>query len=161
MSRIRRYSAVVAAVLAASAGAAVPAVAQGEEQCRWEIDITLSPGLSAEPTSGVFHSGGETGPITCGNRTGKIGNDGRYGTAGPVTCTSGGEGWGVLSYTFPEGNTKDTFTVKFGAISEGQMSSTFEGEHLSGRVTFTPTEGDCVSAPVTRGKLVGEGVRRP
>lgn len=161
MSTTRKLVAVATIVLAAFAGAAVPAGAQGEVQCRWEIDIALAPGLSVEPSSGVFHSGGETGPITCGDRTGKIGNDGRYGTAGPVTCTSGGEGWGVLSYTFPDGNTKDTFTVKFGALSQGQMSATFEGEHLSGRVTFTPTEGDCVTAPVTRGRLDGEGVYRP
>ena len=72
----------------------------------------LIAGLSTEGNSGVFHTHTESGRIDCGQgRTGTIGVDGRYGTAGPASCQQGGEGWGVFSVTLSNRQFKDAFTV--------------------------------------------------
>ena len=57
-------------------------------------------------------------------------------------------------YTFEgQDEIRDTFTVKFGPNTEGTDAGHFEGEHLSGKYTFTGTEGNCVTAPITKGDL--------
>ncbi len=136
--------------------------AEQEMSCTAEYSVTLSPGLGPEPVSdGVFHSAGETGTIDCGSGgTGTIGIDGRYATGGPATCTSGGEGWGVFSYTLGGKTIKDTFTSDFGGISGGYLSGKFVGERFSGTYTLTPTEGDCVTAPVTRADIRTDGTMK-
>lgn len=140
----------------------VPVLPAGAQEpagtsCTADYLVALAPGLGSEPASGTFHSGGETGTIDCQGRRGTLGGDGRYGTSGPVSCTSGGEGWGVLSFTLADGTVKDTFTMDFGGLSGGFVSGRFEGERLSGTFTFTPTEGDCLHNPVTRGRVHIEG----
>ena len=58
--------------------------------CTFEVDVTLSPGLSSRPSSGSFDSKGESGTLDCqGDVGGKpatgrgtFGADGRYGTDG-------------------------------------------------------------------------------
>jgi hypothetical protein len=107
----------------------------------------------------VLHTGGESGKLDCGSGgTGTIGIDGRYGTGDPVTCASGGEGWGVFSYTYGGKTIKDTLTFDFGGISGGVVSGRIFGEHYSGTFTSTPTEGDCVTAPVTKADVKTDGI---
>ena len=71
-----------------------PAGGAEETECKGVLkDIVVSPGLSTEPNSGVYHSSQKTGTIECGDLKGTFGIDGRYGTADPDSCQSGGEGW--------------------------------------------------------------------
>lgn len=147
-------------VLVASVGALVPAAAQQGTRCTAEFEVTLSPGIGSEPVSGVFHTGGETGTFDCGGRTGTAGVDGRYGTKDPDTCTSGGEGWVVQSFTIQGENIKNTATFEFGGLSGGFVSGTFDGERYSGTFTFTPTEGNCVTEPATKGAVRLDGTLR-
>jgi hypothetical protein len=154
-----RHCVLVAFVLVLASVGVVPAAAQqAGTRCTADYVVNLSPGLGSEPTSGVFHSDGESGTIDCQGRRGTFGGDGRYGTKGPVTCTSGGEGWGVLSFTMDGKTIKNTFTMEFGGISGGLASGTFEGERLSGTFTFTPVEGDCVTKPAVSGRVQIEGL---
>ncbi len=151
-------------LVTAAALAVVPAgTATGAEEgtrCTGELVATLTPGIGSEPVSGVFHSDGESGRLDCGGRTGTIGEDGRYGTETPVTCSSGGEGWGVHSITVDGKTIKNTFTFDFGGISAGLVSGTFTGERYSGTFTVTPTDGDCVSSPITKAKVTLDGILR-
>jgi hypothetical protein len=139
----------------------MPAAGADEgRRCTAELVISFSPGVGSEPTSGVFHSDGDSGRLDCGGPTGTIGEDGRYGTGKPVTCSSGGEGWGVHSLTLDGKTIRNTFTFDFGGISGGLVSGRFSGERYSGTFTFTPIDGDCVSSPVTKGNVKLDGVLR-
>ena len=67
--------------------------------------MAVSPGMSQEPTSGT-HAGREGTEHCTGALNGAdpaadptLEWDGRYGTADPDTCASGGEGWGVAYHT--------------------------------------------------------------
>lgn len=144
----------------ASAGAALPTAAQQQgTRCTFEVVVSLSPGLSQQPSSGPYHTGGETGTIKCvDGRSGTFGSDGRYGTKEPVTCTSGGEGWGVSSFTMNNVNVKDSATIKFAGMSQGTTSGKFEGERLSGSYTYTPIDGDCFNKPLTKGTVRAEAI---
>lgn len=75
-----------------------------------------------------------------------------------MTCTSGGEGWGVFSYTYGGKTIQDTLTFDFGGISGGIISGRIFGERYAGTFTFTPVEGDCVTAPVTRADIRTDGM---
>lgn len=137
----------------------VPAGAQQQQgiPCTADWVVSLSPGIGSDPVSGAWHSGGETGTVDCQGRKGTFGGDGRYGTKDPDSCTSGGEGWGVHSFTLQGESIKSTMTYDFGGISGGIVSGRFQGERLSGTFTFTPVEGDCVKNPATKGKVHIEG----
>ena len=138
--------------------------AQAEDaSCSIEIpDLLVDPGLSTEPNSGVFHTHTENGRIDCGQgRTGTIGVDGRYGTAGPASCQQGGEGWGVFSVTLGDRRFKDAFTFRFGQTSKGVLAGEVSGERIAGQYTFTGTEGNCATSPITKGavKFISATVR--
>jgi hypothetical protein len=151
--------ATLALVLLGSVGPVAPAGAQQQgTRCTADFDVNLSPGIGSKPVSGAFHTDGETGTIDCGGGRSAFGNDGRFGTKDPDTCTGGGEGWGVMSYKYRGKNIKSTFTYDFGGISGGLVKGNFDGEHYSGTFTFTPTEGDCVNNPATKGRVHTEGV---
>jgi len=142
-------------------GATMPAAGAAEgARCTGELVATLTPGIGSEPASGVFHSEGEGGTLTCGGRSGTIGEDGRYGTERPVTCSSGGQGWGVHTIVVDGTTIRNTFTFEFGGISGGLVSGKFAGERYSGTFTFTPSDGDCVSSPVTKGHVKLDGILR-
>ncbi len=141
------------------AGATAPAEAQQGTKCTGTFDVSLSPGIGSEPSSGSFNSGGETGTISCdGGGKGTAGVDGRYGTKDGDTCSDGGEGWGVQSFTMGKDNLKNSITFEFGGLSGGLVNGTFDGDHFSGTFTFTPTKGDCVTTPATEGRVNFEGV---
>ena len=155
MRTVRMLSALFVVTFMASAGAASPTAAQQQAtRCTVEVSIVASPGLSEQPSSGAFHSDGETGTIKCADgRTGTFGTDGRYGTKNPSTCTSGGEGWGVQTFTIKGVTVRDTFTFTNAGVSQGKLSGKSEGERLSGSFTVTPTDGDCFTKPMTKGTI--------
>ena len=142
--------------------------AEGGSACRFVAEFTLTPGLSVEAGSGTFTSGGRTGTIVCratgGSAAGEarpFGAEGRYGTSDPDTCAAG-EGDGVQSFTVPGpgGDTPVTNAIRFvfrAVSADGVMAGRFEGERFSGRFTITPLDGDCVTRPVTRVRLRGQG----
>lgn len=165
---VRRVLAGIVALALVSGGGA--AAESRPTACTFSGEFTLVPGLSLTPSSGEFTSGGQTGEIACdgpveGNLpagTGNFGADGRYGTDGPDDCQSPGEGDGVQSFTIPlaHGSLHMTnrFTFTDGILAAGGLiSGRFEGERFSGTFEITPTEGDCVTAPVTRVWLKGKG----
>ncbi|MGH9039348.1 MAG: hypothetical protein ACRDZ3_03870 [Acidimicrobiia bacterium] len=140
------------------AGVTAPVQAQEGTHCTAELDIDLSPGIGSEPSSGTFHSDGESGTFSCdGGGEGTIGVDGRYGTKDGDSCSAGGEGWGVQSLTTDGESAKNTITFEFGGLKGGLVNGTFEGEHFSGTFVFTPTEGDCVTSPATKGNVTLDG----
>ena len=142
-----------------AATAATTAAAPADTKCTVEVLVGVSPGLSQEPSSGRYHTGGETGTMHCADgRSGTYGTDGRYGTEKAATCSSGGEGWGVQSYTLDGANVRDTYTIVFPGMSQGTVQGTFDGERFSGTWTFSPTEGDCVTKPMSKGTLKVEGI---
>jgi hypothetical protein len=140
------------------ATATTTAAGQADTKCTVEVIIGVSPGLSQEASSGPYHTDGETGRMRCADgRSGTYGTDGRYGTEQPATCSSGGEGWGVNSYTLDGANVRDTYTIVFPGMSQGTLQGSFDGERFSGTWTFSPTEGDCVTKPMSRGTLKIDG----
>ena len=137
----------------------LPAGAQQQgARCTADYVVKLSPGLGSEPASGVFHSDGESGSIDCQGQRGTFGGDGRYGTKDPMTCTSGGEGWGVHSFTIDGDTIKNSFTMEIGSISDRPTSGRFEGERLSGTFSVTPIEGDCVTKQATSVRVKIDGL---
>ena len=78
-----------------------------------------------------------------------------------LTCL-GGEGDGVQRLTVPERNgtaaVANRIRFVFSTTSTaGPMAGRFEGERFSGTFRVIPLAGDCVTAPVTRVMLQGEG----
>ena len=147
----------------------IPAEAEQGTHCSFEFVITLSPGLSMGPSSGT-HDG--DGLVTCeglvnGKQptgSGTLGDTGPYGTKDPDSC-SGGEGTGVDTLKIPTAGGLETviseFTFTFGdrlPTHGGLGAGEFKGSRFSGWFEFTPTKGDCVTAPVTEAKVVGEGI---
>ncbi len=164
MSRTRTFAAAAASALlfAVPPLATLPAGAAPGTHCTAEVVLTLAPGLSEQPGPGTFHSDGENGTISCDDgTTGTFGGDGRYGEQKPVTCSSGGDAWGVQSITVNEKTIKNTVTIDFGGISSGFLSGTFDGERYSGTFTYTPTEGDCFTQPNTKGTVRLDGTLTP
>jgi hypothetical protein len=151
--------------------AVVPAGADGPgTPCAFEVDVSLSPGLSREPSTGTFGSNGESGKLDCqGNVGGQpatgpgtFGVDGRYGIDGDGDdCRSKeGQGDGTAHFTVPvEGGSQhgdDPFTMTYrvdGRSVVGQIS----GRRFSGTFNVTQAQGDCVWKPVTRIRIKGRG----
>lgn len=154
-------------IIAFAFGVAAPIEAEQGTHCRHEMVFTVTPGLSMNPTTGI-HTG--SGSITCDGPVngkqptgpGTITDEGPYGTKDPDTCLSGSEGGGTDTIEIPtaDGMVKvvSEFTYVTGpATKGGVLSIRFEGSRYTGYSEVTPTEGDCVTAPVTKLKGFGEG----
>ena len=170
--------AVLALTLLGSTPGTVSAGTQGEAQCTFSIDVVFSPGLSTQGSSGTFTTGGQTGTMDCSGPvnghqvTGKapMATDGRYGTKGPDSCASGvfggGEGTAVDNLTFPTAGGAqqviDRLTFHYGhpSTNGGVVAGTFEGDHCTGTFDLTPTEGDCVTKPITKAHVTGHEALR-
>jgi hypothetical protein len=130
--------------------------------CTYEADLTLAPGLSTSPSSGTFTSNGETGTMSCNGPVngkppsgpGKIGFSGHYGTKSGETCQSGGGGDYTTSYTIPTSSgpqhVTDSGTFTYGGIQGGVFSGQFQGARMTGTFQVRPTQGDCLTAPMTK-----------
>lgn len=146
-------------------------VAQAEQgtRCTFDFEISLSPGLSMNPSTGTH---GGTGPIECDGLVngqqptggGTLTDDGRYGTKDPDTC-SGSEGDGTDTLKIPTANGIETVLSRYTYTAGdriptkgGVAAGSFTGDKFTGTFEFTVLEGDCVSKPVTRVRVVGEGI---
>jgi hypothetical protein len=138
--------------------------------CSFEVDVTLSPGLSREPSSGTFDSRGESGTLDCqgnvgGQRStgrGTFGAEGRYGTDGDGDhCRSTeGRGEGTAHFTVPvEGGSQhvdDPFTMTY-RVDGRSVVGEITGQRFSGTFDVTKADGDCLWRPVTKIRLEGRG----
>lgn len=151
--------------------AAVPAAADdGGTPCAFEVDVSLSPGLSREPSSGSFESKGESGKLDCqgdvggqpATGRGTFGADGRYGIDGDGDdCRSkAGQGEGTAHFTVPvEGGTQhvdDPFTMTY-RVDGSSVVGEITGKRFSGTFDVTDADGDCLWKPVTRIRIRGKG----
>jgi hypothetical protein len=146
-------------------------------RCTFAYAVTLSPGLSVQPSTGTVSTDGPTGKLDCdgpvngreARGAGTIGIDGHYGLDGGDSCASGfaggGDGAGSSTLTVPtrgeDQRVTDTYALTYGQpSSRGVISGTFHGDRYSGTFSLYPLEGDCVTSPITRALLTGEGVLR-
>jgi hypothetical protein len=141
--------------------------AQQATACEATVDIDMAPGLSSTASSGTFTSRGETGTVSCDGPVnghqpsgpGTFGASGHYGTQGGDVCTSGGEGDAKQRWTFPTADVDeevtDTQTFTYGALSGGStFGGEFKGERYSGTFEVSPKQGDCVTTPLTKIRVV-------
>ena len=162
---------VTAFTIALVLGPGVPTLADQGTRCTFDFEISFSPGLSMSPTTGTH---GGTGPLTCDGvvngaqptGSGTLTDDGRYGTKDPDTC-SGSEGDGTDTIKMPTANglqtviSHYTYTAGDRVPTKGGMGAgSFTGSHFSGTFEFTVLEGDCVTKPVTKVRVFGEGILR-
>ncbi len=123
----------------------------------FDAPVFIAPGISATPSQGtVSHSGS----ITCiGSIHGhEITGPGRLEESGTYSgsCAEG-TGEGNLTLTLP--TTEGQKTLEFTDTIEWTGTfGRFQSEVLSGTFQFVPTQGDCVTRPVTRAHLVAQGV---
>ena len=139
--------------------------------CSFEVDVTLSPGLSREPSSGTFDSAGESGTVDCQGTVGgqpvtgpgTFGAVGRYGTDGDGDdCRSRrGTGDGTIHVTVPvEGGTEhvdDPFTMTY-RVSGRTVVGEITGERFSGTFDVSRVDGDCLRTPIRKIRLRGTGL---
>jgi hypothetical protein len=163
----------VTAVLATGLVAPV-AVADDGAPCSFEVDVSLSPGLSRQPSSGSFRTPGESGTLDCEGRVdgqpvtgrGTFGADGRYGTDGDGDhCRSKeGRGEGTASFTVPvEGGSRhidDPFTMTY-RVDGRSVVGKITGQRFSGTFDVTRANGDCLWTPVTEIRIKGRGRLSP
>lgn len=172
--RVLTLSATGAALLLAAAtvpalpGVAAPGAPQAAAaatKCRTTYEIGLTPGLSTQGAPGTSFA--DDVPVTC---NGKV-----FGTAvsgpgrmvsiahlSPASTCLGGAGWGALYLRFPtaKGPDKvvvDPITYSFGGLEKGLITGTFAGDRFDGTFTVIPVKGDCVTSPLTRGRLTLTG----
>ncbi|MGQ0466076.1 MAG: hypothetical protein ACT4QG_12215 [Sporichthyaceae bacterium] len=153
--------AVPLAPMPALAESSVPDTATAVTSCTISaLEVAFRPGLGLKPSRGSFF--GKGGKVACdgpvlGRKVtgpGLYTSAGRIGTTDPDSCTSGGEGWGVLTIVFPTDRGK--FTVRnpisftYGALTKkGLLKGEFEGDFFDGVFNVFPKKGDCVTAPLT------------
>jgi hypothetical protein len=138
--------------------------------CTFEVDVTLSPGLSRQPSSGTFDSKGESGRLDCQGQLGgkpvsgrgTFGAEGRYGTDGDGDdCRSKeGKGEGTGHFTVPvEGGTEhvdDPFKMTY-RVDGRSVVGEITGQRFTGTFDVTKADGDCLWNPVRKIRLVGRG----
>lgn len=113
---------------------------------------SVEPPLSLEGArDGSYHSVGR-GTVVCGSEKGTATLDGRYGTPKKANCATGGDGWGVLRITIGTESFGDTFTVRFGP-NDGQDIGNTKGERIDTKFVFLGTKGNCVTSPISEGRL--------
>jgi hypothetical protein len=167
---MRGFVATIFALTLAVAGA-VPVEANQGTVCRFDWEVLISPGLSMNPSSGTHRSAGP-GTVDCDGLvngkqptgTGILEQEGLYGTTDPDSCM-GGEGDGIDKLTIPTLGGIETvlsdFTFTFGGklpTHGGVGAGEFKGTRFSGSFEITPIEGNCITAPVTKARVFGEGV---
>ena len=155
-----------------AAGLVAPPVRADESgtPCAFEVDVSLSPGLSRSPSSGTFDSRGESGTLDCqGNVGGQpatgrgtFGAEGRYGTEGNGDdCQSKeGRGDGTAHFTVPvEGGRQhvdDPFTLTY-RVDGRSVVGEITGPRFTGTFDVTKADGDCLWRPITKIHLKGKG----
>lgn len=163
VARHRRFKGVLGTLTLAGVVLAGPtATAADEVHCSGVHELTLSPGLSIQPSTGTFKDQfGRMechGPINGRSSTGagSYADSGRYGTRDPDTCQDGGEGDGVFTSVIPTNDgdvvltASYTFTYGDFTSNPGYVSGQFSGDGVHGTFKIRPLEGDCITKAVTR-----------
>ena len=162
---------IVTALLATALVSPPVAAQEAGAPCTFEVDVTLSPGLSREPSSGTFDTQGETGRVDCqgdvGGRPatgrGTFGAEGRYGIDGDGDhCRSKqGRGDGTAHFTIPvEGGSQhvdDPFTMTY-RVDGRNVVGEITGQRFTGTFDITKADGDCLWRPITQIRLKGKGL---
>lgn len=152
---------------------APPVAGAGEAgtPCTFEVDVSLSPGLSREPSTGTFESDGESGKLDCegdvggqpATGRGTLGVEGRYGIDGDGDhCRSKrGRGDGNAHFTVPvedgSWHGDDAFTMAYRVVDGRRVVGEITGRRFRGTFDVTQAQGDCLWKPVTRIRIKGEG----
>lgn len=154
----------VAAVIVAAPPAAPAHAARSGVTCTFAYFPEISPGLSLTPSAGRITSDAR-GVADCEGELGGADVIGpgpfRFeGTYENGSCQGGGVGTGRIIATIPtylgEVEIDDPITFRFGPGSGFPPGvGDWTGKRTSGRYVVLPTEGDCVSSPVTEAK--GQG----
>jgi len=138
--------------------------------CAFDVDVSLSPGLSRSPSRGTFDSGGESGTLDCqgdvggqpATGRGSFGAEGRYGTAGDGdSCQSKeGRGEGTAHLTVPvQGGSRhvdDPFTLTY-RVDGRSVVGQIIGQRFNATFDVTKANGDCLWRPVNRIHIRGRG----
>ena len=171
MPPLRRL--VLTAILAAGLVAPPVGAAESGTPCTFEVDATLSPGMSRSPSSGTFETNGESGTLDCQGSVGgqpvtgpgTFGAEGRYGIDGDGDdCRSRhGRGDGTGHFTIPvDGGSRhvdDPFTMSY-RVEGRRVVGEITGERFTGTFDVTRADGDCLRSPITRIRLQGKGLLR-
>lgn len=151
----------VAGLMAAAPGVAGAATPHSSASCNISGSVTLSPGLGFSPkkstdtlSAKLSTCKGISG-ITSGSLAGKLHSNNQ-------SCT-GGTATGTFSVKWNNGKTSTTTaTVKHDGnealefLVSGKFTKGVEnGKTYSGKVTLTPSKGNCVTTPVTKGTFKG------
>lgn len=166
-----RRALLIAVLAVALTAPPVEAAEEAGTPCRFEVDVTLSPGLSRSPSSGTFDSRGESGRVDCDGSVGgqpvtgrgTFGAEGRYGTDGDGDdCRSRkGTGDGTMHFTLPvEGGSHhvdDPFTMTY-RVDGRSVVGEITGRRFTGTFDVTKADGDCVWNPIRKIRLRGEGL---
>ena len=91
-------------------------------------------------------------------------DEGPYGTKDPDTCFTGSEGGGTDTIKIPTADGVVTVVSRYSYVANrpstqgAVLSIRFEGTRYTGNLEITPIEGDCITAPITKVRGLGEGV---
>jgi hypothetical protein len=160
MSAIGALSFLLGAAPAAPASAAGPAA-----RCTFDYHPRLHPGLSLTPGSGTVDSDMSTGVANCTGSvgghsitgSGTFGFSGTYGDDRPASCQDGGTGKGSVAMTLPTDrggiSLRDPISFKFGPGSGYPPGvGDWTGTRTAGSYLVLPSQGDCVTSPVTEAR---------
>lgn len=156
--------ALASAVLGVVLAPPVPTAAAAATTCLGEVIAGFVPGVGLAGSSGRISAPDGTvrcdGPVQGRTLTGPGTFDagGRYGVSRPADCLSGGDGDATQTYTFPTETgplvVKNVITYTFAPLTaDGPLSGRYEGDHADGTLMLLPTEGNCVTGPVTSGSV--------
>jgi hypothetical protein len=162
--------ALVVVALLGVGGGLQPAHAAEGARCSWTFVIVLNPGFSMEGSTGT-HRSEKPGALHCDGAVngrpitgaGTVSDEGPYGTEDPDSCMSGSEGTGIdrITVATAEGpqDIVSEFTYTAAKLSNGgPMRGEFKGTRLDGAIELTVLEGDCVTKPITKVQIKGEGI---
>jgi hypothetical protein len=172
--RTRNKSALLMVATLTIALSAMPtnALAQSPAGTRAECSLSfpahISPGLGMTPNSGAFHSAGETGSIDCVGRIHghTVTGPGSFGFDGTLTDSSclAHKGSGTSFFTVPTDAgpvhiSGGGFTIT-GIGVFGNVEATHTDVRFIGSYILLPVKGNCVTAPVTEGRVLMTGSLR-
>jgi hypothetical protein len=173
MSRARQSFVVVALVVVALlgvGGGVQPASGAEGAKCSWTFVILLDPGFSMEPSTGT-HRSEQPGGLDCDGSVdgrpitgrGTVTDEGPYGTDDPDSCMMGSEGTGTDRIMVPTAQglqqIVSEFTYTAAKMSNGgPFRGEFKGTRLDGEIELKVLEGDCVTKPITKVEVKGQGI---
>ncbi len=133
--------------------------------CTTVLDVAFEPGLSVTPSKGTFKTV-KPGAVECvGMLQGQqvsgpgslslTGNYGQSSDAGDTCSLVLGTGTYSLRLPTRQGTVSETgrFAEVLGPTGEGSFSAVSEDRKWGGSFDFSPTQGDCLLAPITAAQI--------